>query len=318
MNLIDVTLRDGGHCVDFEWPLRLARNYVNLVDESRRFSYIELGYWKQSGKFAGRFYSVDQELLDQLPIPKNVEFAIMSDFHYLEVAPDDFPDVSDSPVKLLRLTSRKEDVPRALDFLAAVREKKGLRVSLNLFNISNYSHGEVLAALEQVNSYLPDFVFFADTHGSLDIARELERFASYSEALERVGVPVGLHLHNHSGLAMANFLALEAIGVAHTDVSLAGLGKGAGNLRLEDVVESELLPVFVDFLKSNDELFRLPPNPYFSITGRLSVTDHYAEQAREFDIPSSEFMHFLGGLTVHQADNFDKVALLDFLSQLSD
>ena len=47
MEIIDVTLRDGGFTCDFDWPLEFAQEYYNLMSDLG-VSCMELGYWKQS------------------------------------------------------------------------------------------------------------------------------------------------------------------------------------------------------------------------------------------------------------------------------
>ena len=42
MNIVDVTLRDGGFTCDFDWPIEFAQEYYNLVTQLG-VSCIELG-----------------------------------------------------------------------------------------------------------------------------------------------------------------------------------------------------------------------------------------------------------------------------------
>ena len=52
MKFIDVTLRDGGHQHNFNWPLEFVERYWSL-NSFGEIEFVELGYWKQSGKFDG-------------------------------------------------------------------------------------------------------------------------------------------------------------------------------------------------------------------------------------------------------------------------
>ncbi len=61
MDIVDVTLRDGGFTCDFDWPIEFAREYYNLMTELG-VSCIELGYWKQSSKSQNRFFNLDYDL----------------------------------------------------------------------------------------------------------------------------------------------------------------------------------------------------------------------------------------------------------------
>ena len=55
MQIVDVTLRDGGFAVDFDWPIEFARNYYKMLSKISKISYIELGYWKQTKITRNRF-----------------------------------------------------------------------------------------------------------------------------------------------------------------------------------------------------------------------------------------------------------------------
>ena len=51
MKFIDVTLRDGGHQHNFNWPLDFVKRYLESLNSFDEIEFVELGYWKQSGKF---------------------------------------------------------------------------------------------------------------------------------------------------------------------------------------------------------------------------------------------------------------------------
>ena len=50
MQIIDVTLRDGGHVREFNWPFKFAREHYKSLCKIQEIKFIELGYWKQTSK----------------------------------------------------------------------------------------------------------------------------------------------------------------------------------------------------------------------------------------------------------------------------
>ena len=84
----------------------------------------------------------------------------------------------------------------------------------------------------------------------------------------------GLHLHDHSGKAYFNYRNLGAAGFDATDVSLGGIGKGLGNLKLEHVFNLRGREHILDHLILDKELFRMPSGPYGVLTARklLQIT----------------------------------------------
>ena len=50
MKFVDVTLRDGGHQIGFNWPMEFVSEYIEILNQFKEIKYIELGYWKQKDK----------------------------------------------------------------------------------------------------------------------------------------------------------------------------------------------------------------------------------------------------------------------------
>jgi hypothetical protein len=96
------------------------------------------------------------------------------------------------------------------------------------------------------------------------------------------------------------------------------LGKGAGNLKLENVLDDDnslLLNEFID--KYYDSLFKKTVSPYFMVTGRYGITDHYAVQAMKtwddgLGITMNSFIKFCSTVKGLDRDNFNKKLLEDY------
>lgn len=55
----------------------------------------------------------------------------------------------------------------------------------------------------------------------------------YLEAGEKYGKSIGIHAHNNQELAFANTIECTALGVDYLDATVSGMGRGAGNCRME-------------------------------------------------------------------------------------
>ena len=107
---------------------------------------------------------------------------------------------------------------------------------------------------------------------------------------------------------------LESKYVNFCDTSIMSLGKGAGNLKLEDVLhddESLLLNKFID--KYYNSLFKKTVSPYFMVTGRYGITDHYAVQSMKLGISMNKFIKFCSTVKGLDRDNFDKKLLEEYI-----
>ena len=71
MQIIDVTLRDGGHVRKFNWPIRYAQDHYRTLSKIPDIKYIELGYWKQTSKSSNPFYNLNLQTVNKITSKKN-------------------------------------------------------------------------------------------------------------------------------------------------------------------------------------------------------------------------------------------------------
>lgn len=292
MELIDVTLRDGGHAVKFDWPIETAREYYTLISKIEEVTYIEMGYWKQTEKTKNTFYNLDIEKLKSI-IGENPrkKVSVMIDYHYCTKNLEDYPTKDNQNiVEMIRVCSRKNDIENCLKFISDLKNHTGLKVSLNIFNVSNYETQELYEIAEKVSKVNLDYVYFADTHGSLDFDYDSILFEKSVKLLRSCKIKVGMHLHDHSGRALSNFKKLTEIGFTGFDASTRGMGKGVGNLRLEQVINNrESLIDLIDFIQKNEERFTMRESPYGFLTSKYSITDYYGYHAEKLGYSIKEF-----------------------------
>ena len=290
MDLIDVTLRDGGHAVNFDWSTNVVREYYDLISAIDSVTYIEMGYWKQTAKSENRFYNLNMDhLVGILGENPKKKASIMIDYHYCKKDFDEYPDHSQNIVGMIRVCSRKTDIDEALPFVQALRDRTGLKTSLNVFNASNYTKEEIDEVAKKVRNFTLDYVYFADTHGSLDFEVDGDRFRDAVSMLRERDISVGMHLHDHRGKAYSNFKMLKNIGFTGFDASTRGMGKGVGNLRLENVVKDRDLVNIMQFVSRHENQFTMRESPYGLITAKHSVTDYYGYYAEKKNIPIDKF-----------------------------
>ena len=154
-------------------------------------------------------------------------------------------------------------------------------------------------------------MYFADTHGGLDLGENFKIFKKYTKLIKEIGMIPGLHLHDHSGKAYFNYRNLSNAGFEATDISLGGLGKGLGNLRLEHVFDLRGREHILDHLILDKDLFNMPTGPYGVLTARDSITDHYAIEAERKGLSASQFSTRLEGIVGYNKDNYNSKILSD-------
>jgi 4-hydroxy 2-oxovalerate aldolase len=316
MNIIDVTLRDGGHAVNFDWPINFARDYYRLISSFKDVNFIELGYWKQLSKSNKDYYTLDIDKVNNVTQKaglKNV--AIMIDYHYCSHILSDYPTVEQSEISLIRLCSRKEDLKNAIEFGEKLKAYTGLLVSLNIFNTSNYSEDELLSVSKLVSISKFDYIYFADTHGSINLKYDSKKFIDAIKILSKANKKIGLHLHDHSGLAYYNYQKLFDMNIDFTDTSLRGMGKGSGNLKLEFIINKSDLIDLSQLILNYNNLLTITPTPYELISAKYSVSDNYANEAKRLNLTILQFDNFCKTLSNLDKDSYNKDLITFFLNE---
>ena len=312
MKFIDVTLRDGGHQHGFNWPLEFVERYLKSINSFNEVEFVELGYWKQKDKFDGAFYSIEENLLSSICKKTKKKLSIMVDYHYCSHNVTDFPKKIDfEELGLIRVCLRKEDIEEGCRFVKELKKYTGCQVSINFFNITNYKEDDLAFACKNATGTNSDFMYFADTHGGLDLGNNLEMFTDFTRLIKKIGMVPGLHLHDHSGKAYFNYRNLLKAGFESTDVSLGGLGKGLGNLRLEHVFDLRGREHILDHLILDQDLFCMPSGPYGVLTARDSITDHYAVEAEHRGLIPSQFVKQLNKISGSSKDNYNSKVFVD-------
>ena len=81
MQIIDVTLRDGGHVRNFNWPIKFAQDHYKALCKIPEIKYVELGYWKQKSKSTNPFYNLDINKVRKITQKKKLKNGRLSLLH---------------------------------------------------------------------------------------------------------------------------------------------------------------------------------------------------------------------------------------------
>ena len=125
----------------------------------------------------------------------------------------------------------KEVEREPLSFLAIDRAETQFDSSVA---ISTASENELDLALELLAAQSKaSVIYLVDSYGSL-YPEQIRRLADkYIRIAEKYGKRVGIHAHNNQQLAFANTIEACTIGVSYLDVTMSGMGRGAGNCYTE-------------------------------------------------------------------------------------
>ena len=125
-----------------------------------------------------------------------------------------------------------------------------------------------------------DCVVLCDTNGGC-LPNEV---ATAVEAAKRIGVPLGIHVHNDGGLAVANTLAAVQSGVTQVQGTINGYGERCGNANLCSIIPALKLKMGIDCISDEQlsrltevahyvsELANLSPDPFLPYVGASAFT----------------------------------------------
>ena len=206
--------------------------------------YVELGYRDirdyVSGNVCGIWRFTPEDAIKE--VTKNIhgaKIAVMVDFGKIEASK--LPDKDKTLIDLIRVAAHRDKITGALKLCAKLKEK-GFSVSLNLMGYSNFTPSEKRELLALLKNPKIDYLYIADSYGSLFPAQTKELFRPFAKIKK---IKMGFHPHNNLQVAFANTLEAIAAGVHIVDSSIYGMGRAAGNLPTEIIV-SYLESLYID------------------------------------------------------------------------
>lgn len=234
--ILDCSLRDGGYLNDWTFPLPLAVAHIAHLD-ALGVTMAEIGFRSltdTSPQFLGQFAHSGPALLRELELhAPNVRLGVMVNESEFATASelagriDNY--LGDGELPFVRIATHPKRLSNALQ-LAKTLVSRGVETFINLMQIDRVSKDDLSDFARNVSGLGLSGLYIADSLGSL----RPRQAAEIVELLtSRSGVRVGAHFHDNFGLAFANSLAAIEAGASFIDGTVLGIGRGAGNTRLE-------------------------------------------------------------------------------------
>ena len=241
INLLDCTLRDGGHVNNAFFGEKTIKDIILLLNKANT-DIIELGFLK-NGNFTKNEsnFNFIEEVYDYLPKESNSEYSLM-------IRPDWYDIKKLQPcnkkINFLRFAFYYKDIILTKQYCKIAKEL-GYQFFLNPVNLPGYSSDNLKSLLDDINEINPFALTIVDTYGSLTFD-ELNKLYSIIETNIDKNICIDLHLHENLNLSFA--LAQYFLKIKNPerkvflDASLNGMGRIPGNLCIECIM---------DFLNTN-------------------------------------------------------------------
>lgn len=275
VRVVDATIRDGGLVNDFRFTDEFVKNLYQ-ANIKAGVDYMEFGYKASKDIFPeedfGPWKFCREEDIRRIvgDNDSDMKIAVMADVGRTDFR-HDIIDRADSVIDLVRVATYINTIPAAIE-MAEYCHEKGYETTINIMAISNDNDADIDEALELIGQSSADGIYIVDSYGAIypeQMKRLSEKYLSFADKYNKF---VGIHAHNNQQLAFANTIEALSRGVSYLDVTVSGMGRGAGNCA------SELL---LGFLK----------NPKYNIIPILDIIEHEIVPLREagmiwgYDIP---------------------------------
>lgn len=234
ISILDCTLRDGGYCNQWLFGEKNIHKIINgLV--SADINIVECGFITSRTKYtpdSSKFSTLDQL---QLFIP-NVDLTqlFVAMINYGEYDYTLLPDCTKTSLHGIRVAFHKKDLYNAIEFCRKVKEK-GYLLFIQPMVTMNYSDDEFIELLHLANSIKPYAFYIVDSFGTMR-GKTLSHYYKLTQNLLHKEIAIGFHSHNNLQYAYSNAVSLLRESHTHDiiiDSSIYGMGRGAGNLNTE-------------------------------------------------------------------------------------
>ena len=350
IKIMDCTLRDGGWVNGFDFGRETMRDIL-VSDQFAGAEFVELGYLDQSkGSYHDKSMYANINALEESfeNVRKNdiTTRMVMIDFGKFDG--DKLPKVKDRDASIIdgiRVCFHKKNMREAVEFGKQILSK-GYKLFIQPMVISRYSEDDLKEMIEMLQKELPEFSAFyiVDSFGTMEESEICEKLSIADEYLDPE-IMLGLHTHNNLNLCLDNSIAacrmihqeddslslkrkLHKDRILILDCTLDGLGKGPGNLVLEEIIEylneNEGKSYDIDRFRELSErrikplrdLYSWGYAPEYKLCSRYKATSTYAKVfCHEKKKSLKDLETFLKNMSDNKKDSFDRKYLEEYIKK---
>lgn len=235
IQVLDCTLRDGGYINQWKFGSEIIVKTIDSLIRTQ-IDIIEIGFLTsltQSSENVTLFDSIE-DAINLIPSGNSSSQYVLMINH----GEYDLGNLPKSNSSLgLRYAFHKHDLHAAIEQSKIILQK-GYELFLQPMVISAYTSKEISNLIELVNSIKPYALYIVDSFGVLspdDVISYSKRFDSELKH----PIKIGFHSHNNKQFSMANAVVFIKSVNRDTiiDSSIYGMGRGAGNLNTELIID---------------------------------------------------------------------------------
>ena len=241
LKVLDVTLRDGGCVNDFNFG-QVYMEKILAAQEASGVDVIEMGYIdEKKGSESGRTQYINEKVIPQCILKKKkpgITYVAMMDYGKFNV--DNLSKNNGKGIDGIRLAFHKKNMRDMIPLGRKIIDK-GYQFYIQPMITLRYSDEELLELIDLVNKELPDAsgFYIVDSFGEMR-PNDMNRLMNLVDHNLIPSMTLGFHSHNNLQMSYSNACALLQFPTNRNlmlDSSIMGMGKGAGNLNTELLLE---------------------------------------------------------------------------------
>ena len=323
LKVLDVTLRDGG-CVN---NFNFGQNYMDKIlsaQEASGVDVIELGYIDENkGSECGRTQYINEKVIPRCILKHKkpgVTYVAMMDYGKFNA--DNFGQRTEDGIDGIRCAFHKKN---RFDIISLGHKiiEKGYKFYIQPMITLRYSDAELLELIDLVNKELPNAsgFYIVDSFGEMR-PNDMSRILNLVDHNLTPTMTLGFHSHNNLQLSYSNAMAMLQFPTTRDimlDCSIMGMGKGAGNLNTELLLEhlnlfygknykiTPLLEVIDKVINQLHNEFYWGYAPEYYLSSANHCTPSYASHFyNKHMLPIDQVSELLGMIADEKKISFDK------------
>ncbi len=323
LKVLDVTLRDGGCVNDFNF----GQTYMEKIltaQEASGVDIIEVGYIDENkGSVSGRTQYINERVISQCILKHKkpgVSYVAMMDYGKFNV--DNICPKTEDGIDGIRMAFHKKN---RFDIISLGRKiiEKGYEFYIQPMITLRYDDSELLELIELVNRELPDAsgFYIVDSFGEMR-PNDMSRILNLVDHNLISSMTLGFHSHNNLQMSYSNAIAMLQFPTNRDlmlDCSIMGMGKGAGNLNTELLLEhlnlyygknyniAPLLEVIDKVINQLHSEFYWGYAPEYYLSAANQCTPSYASHFyNKHMLPIDQVGELLGMIATEKKISFDK------------
>lgn len=323
LKVLDVTLRDGGCVNDFNFG-QVYMEKILAAQEASGVDVIEMGYIdEKKGSASGRTQYINEKVIPKCILKHKkpgVTYVAMMDYGKFNV--DNLGQRAEDGIDGIRMAFHKKN---CFDMIPLGRKiiEKGYQFYIQPMITLRYSDAELLELIELVNKELPDAsgFYIVDSFGEMR-PNDMSRILNLVDHNLIPSMTLGFHSHNNLQMSYSNACALLQFPTNRNlmlDSSIMGMGKGAGNLNTELLLEhlnlyygkqykiAPLLEVMDKVLNQLHSEYYWGYAPEYYLSSANHCTPSYASHFyNKHMLPIDQVGELLGMIAEEKKISFDK------------